>query len=90
MVGKSDNKPTRKKTAKESTIKRLQDITDHAIRNKILSIKVDGIEMQFHPSAFIELPKKQAIQPKKEAETPEERIEREKAQLEDDLFWSAG
>lgn len=61
-------------------------LTDHALEKKIAIIKVHGIELSFHPSAFIK-----EVMPSKPVKklTPEEQLIADKAQLDADLFYSA-
>ena len=80
---------TRKKALKSCNLKkRLSIITNHAIENRIAIIKADGIELSFHPSAFIQKPEQKEVKPVKPL-TDEERLKAEKDKLEADLFYSA-
>jgi len=61
-------------------------LTSHAIENKITNIKIHGIEMTFHPAAFI-VPSSGEVKPPKKL-TSEEKLQAEKEKLEADLFYS--
>lgn len=67
----------------------IEKLTDHAIKHKILMIKSGDIEMHFHPTALMDNLITTGKAEEEEELTDEERLEKEKKQLDSDLFYSA-